>query len=393
MCAFIVIAAAGNAPPPELPLTIDGLQGWISTTKGQFRFGDGTAIPGNGKTVEEARHVGNGAVLFSQATATARPTWDANTFDVPCMRSNGTQYLTRSTSLTAPGLIVLTGSLDAPATDFEKLTGSRSTQTPGGDPSEDAWVLQRSNFGTMRGVIGTSDAVQFADVPELLGEKLIIMLEIVGSALQVWQVGTTGEVSITGTQIAAGAEQALMAGYYNDAIAGVLNGAVFEFLQYAPAPTRTERRDLVEYVQALLWPAVSPPTAAIIDAGQIEQGQSKLVDVVTPSSGASLMLTSIDEPPTVGGFSVSGNSLQISVPSGAPLGSYSGWYCLRSDVAGARLVDFGRVDFEVIEGTAPQWTPPTFADGWEPATNGSNMTWANGSNAVWRSGDNAVTGR
>ena len=35
-------AGTGSAQPPDLPVLFDGLQGWVSTTKGQFLFGDGT---------------------------------------------------------------------------------------------------------------------------------------------------------------------------------------------------------------------------------------------------------------------------------------------------------------------------------------------------------------
>jgi hypothetical protein len=90
--SFLVVVAAGGAgiaQPPELPQLIDGLQGWILTTKGKFLFGDGTTAPGHGKAVHEARNVQGQTVLFSQATAGLRPTWDAASFDVPCIRSNG----------------------------------------------------------------------------------------------------------------------------------------------------------------------------------------------------------------------------------------------------------------------------------------------------------------
>jgi hypothetical protein len=70
--------------------------------------------------------------------------------------------------------------------------------------------------------------------------------------------------------------------------------------------------------------------------------------VVAPGSGGSLVLASIDEQPGIGSISASGNNIVINVPSGAPVGSYSGQYCLRSDVPGSRLVDFGRIDFSVV---------------------------------------------
>jgi hypothetical protein len=351
------IAAAGQVDeaPPELPQLISGLQGWISTTKGRFLFGDGSSIPGHGKAIHEARNVSGQTALFSQATAGLRPTWDATTFDVPCIRSDGTQYLTRDTALPAPGLVIVGCAFNGGITGFHALTGARSTETPEGDSNEEAWHLNKADpVNTMRGLTATgSDGQMFADTPQILGEKLLVMLEMVGDTLQVWQVGATGEQSIVGTRIAADGEQALLAKYYNDAITAIMQGAIFEFAQYAPAPSRAERRMLLQYFQDLIWPASSPPVAATVDAGQIEQGQSTLVDVVAPSSGTSLMLASIDEQPAVGSLAVSGANLQISVPPGAPLGNASGRYCLRSDVAGARLVDFGRVDFEVVEGTLP----------------------------------------
>jgi len=95
-----------------------------------------------------------------------------------------------------------------------------------------------------------------------------------------------------------------------------------------------------------------------VDAGQVQQGANKSVDVITPSSGASLVLASIDEQPHVGSLSASGNNVVITIPSGAALGNYSGQYCLRSNVAGSRLVDFGRVDFQVVAGgTQPARAP------------------------------------
>ena len=356
------IAAARpiDEAPPELPQLIDGLQGWISTTKGRFRFGDGTSTPGHGKAVHEARNVQDQAALFSQATAGLRPTWDVTTFDVPCIRSDGTQYLTRDTALPAPGLVIVGCAFDSGITGFHALTGARSTETPGGsEPREDAWHLNKAHpIDTLRVLTATSSGQMFADTPQILGEKLLVMLEIVGDALQVWQVGATGEQTIAGTRIAADGEQALLARYFDDAVMAIMQGAIFEFAQYAPAPSRAERRMLVEYFQDLIWPASSAPVAATVDAGQIEQGQSTLVDVVTPSSGTNLMLASIDEQPGVGSLSISGNNVQISVPSIAPLGNASARYCLRSDVAGARLVDFGRVDFEVVEGAPPPPPPP-----------------------------------
>jgi hypothetical protein len=176
------------------------------------------------------------------------------------------------------------------------------------------------------------------------------MLEAVGNELRVWQVGSSGQQTIVGTRIAPDGEQALLAKFYNDVIVAILQGGIFEFAQYAPAPSAMERRALVEYFQGLIWPAVSPPIAATVDGGQVPQGASVSVDVVTPGSGSSLVLASIDEQPAAGGLSVSGNNVVISVPAGAELGNYSGRYCLRSDVAGSRLVGFGQVDFEVVEG-------------------------------------------
>jgi hypothetical protein len=350
----VVIAAggAGIAQPPELPQLIDGLQGWISTTKGRFLFGDGTTTPSHGKAVHAARNVQDQTVLFSQTTAGLRPTWDAATFDVPCIRSNGAQYLTRSTSLAAPGLVIVGCAVATGSTGFRCLAAARSTQTPGGDPAEEAWHLNKSNTGQMRAVVATDTEVDFADTPAILGEKLLVMMEVVGNRLQVWQVGSTGEQTVVGTRIVADGEQALLAKYYNNAITSVLEGAIFEFAQYAPAPSRAERRLLVQYFQGLIWPAVFPPLAAAVDAGQIQQGANESVDVVAPSSGASLVLASIDEQPAIGSISASGNNVVINIPSGAALGSYSGQYCLRSNVAGSRLVDFGRVDFSVVGGGA-----------------------------------------
>ena len=353
----IAAAGAGSAQPPDLPLLVDGLQGWISTTKGQFLFGDGTTAPGHGKAVREARNLQNQQPLFSQTTAGLRPTWDAATFNVPCIRSNGTQYLTRSTALAAPGLVIVGCAFNVGSTGFRALTGARSTQAPGGDPAEDAWVLNKTSNNQMRALTATTVGAMAANTPQILGEKLLVLLEIVDDALQVWQVGSTGEQTILGTRIAADGEQALLAKYFNDAITAILEGAIFEFAQYAPAPNRDVRRLLIQYFQGLIWPAVPPPIAATADAGQVQRGASKIIDVVAPSSGSSLVLASIDEQPAAGGLSISGNNVVISVPAGAALGNYSGRYCLRSDVLGSRLVDFGQVDFEVIAAGAPQQLP------------------------------------
>jgi hypothetical protein len=345
------IAAAGqsSAQPADLPILIDGLQGWISTTRGRFLFADGSAFPGNGKRVREARHVADQALLFDQVTAALQPTWDNLSFDVPCIRSDGTQYLVRNSALPAPGLVIATVALDAGVSGFRAITGARSTQTPGGDPAEDAWTLTRTNSAQLQGLAATSAGVSFATTPEILGEKLIVMVEIVGNQLQVWQAGMTGAATLAGTRIASNGEQVLLAKYYNDAITAILQGCLFDFAQYSPAPSRAERRLLVQYFQALLWPATSPPVAATVAAGQVARAATKSVDVVTPSAGQSLVLASIDEQPGVGTASTAGNNVAISVPGGAALGNYSLRYCLRSNVIGARLVDFGRVDFEVIQ--------------------------------------------
>jgi hypothetical protein len=376
---FLVTIAAGCAEimaPPELPQLIDGLQGWISTTKGRFLFGDGTTAPGHGKAVHGARNVQDQTVLFSQTTAGLRPTWDAATFDVPCIRSNGTQYLTRSTSLAAPGLVIVGCAFDTGSTGFRCLAAARSTQTPGGDPAEEAWHLNKSNTSQMRAVVATDTDIDFADTPAILGEKLLVMMEVVGNRLQVWQVGSTGEQTVVGTRIVADGEQALLAKYYNDAITSILQGGILEFAQYTPAPSRAERRLLVQYFQGLLWPTITPPMASAVDAGQVERGANRSVDVVTPSAGASLVLASIDEQPAVGTASTSGNNVVIDVPAGAALGNYNLQYCLRSNVIGARLVDFGQVTFEVIDaaGTAaslPEDLPLP------PASNILNATPAN----------------
>jgi hypothetical protein len=347
----IAAAGAGNAQPPELPLLVDGLQGWISTTKGQFLFGDGTTAPGHGQAVHEARDIRNGQVLFSQATVALRPTWDATSFNVPCIRSNGTQYLTRNTALSAPGLVIIGCAFDAGSAGFRALVGARSTQTPAGDPAEDAWTLNKTSSNQLRALVATDTEIDFADTPAFPGEKLLVMMEEVENRLEVWHVGSTGQQTIIGTRIVADAEQALLAKYYDNAVTAILQGGIFEFAQYAPAPSREVRRLLVQYFQGLVWPAITPPIAATVNGGQVQQGANKSIDVVTPSSGSALVLASIDEQPAAGSLSVSGsNSVAISVPPGAPLGNYSGRYCLRSHVAGARLVDFGRVDFEVVEG-------------------------------------------
>jgi hypothetical protein len=172
--AFIgAIAAACSCDPqlPELPLSVEGLQGWISTTKGRFLFGDGTATPGHGKAVHEARDVRSGQALFSQATAGLRPTWDTTIFDVPCIRSDGTRYLTRSSALAAPGLVIVGCAFDSGSTGFRALTGARSTQTPGGDPAEDAWTLNTSSSDQMRALVATDTEVAFADTPAILGRS------------------------------------------------------------------------------------------------------------------------------------------------------------------------------------------------------------------------------
>jgi hypothetical protein len=354
------IAAAGSCDlqPPELPLSVHGLQGWVSTTKGRFLFDDGTITPGHDKGIHEARNVQGGQALFRQDTPELRPTWDATTFDVPCIRSDGTQYLIRETSLTPPGLVIIGCAFDSSITGFHALTGSRSTETPGGDePREDAWTLNKTSNNNMRGLIATSSGQMIADTPQILGEKLLVMLEIVGNAMQVWQVGATGEQTLVGTRIAADGEQALLAKYFDDALIAIMQGAIFEFLQYAPAPSRTQRRLLVQYLQGLIWPAVSPPIAATVNAGQVQRGASKSIDVVAPSSGSSLVLASIDEQPAAGGFSISGNNVVISASAGAALGNRRGYYCLRSNVPGSRLVDFGQVDFEVIAAAAPPQLP------------------------------------
>jgi hypothetical protein len=187
----IAASRAIDEAPLELPQLIDGLQGWISTTKGRFLFGDGTAIPGHGKAVHEARNVTGQTALFSQATPGLRPTWDATTFDVPCIRSDGSRYLTRDSALPAPGLVIVGCAFDGGITGFHALTGARSTDTPEGDSNEDAWHLNKA-INTMRGLAATSNGQMFADTPQILGEKLLVMLEIVGETLQVWQVGVTG---------------------------------------------------------------------------------------------------------------------------------------------------------------------------------------------------------
>jgi hypothetical protein len=153
-----------------------------------------TTTPGDGKPVRNARNVADGFVLLSQAAAGLRPTWDGTAFDVPCVRSDGTQYLTRSTSLSAPGLIIAAVALDGAATDSRAISGSRSTETPGGaEPREDAWSLDRSNVGTMRGLVATSSGQSFTDTPQILGEKIVVMMEVVDSTLQVWQCGEIGQ--------------------------------------------------------------------------------------------------------------------------------------------------------------------------------------------------------
>jgi hypothetical protein len=138
------IAAGGVVKAPlELPQLIDGLQGWISTTKGRFLFGDGSSIPGHGKAVHEARNVPGQTALFSQATPGLRPTWDATTFDVPCIRSDGTQYLTRDTALPAPGLVIVGCAFNGGITGFHALTGARSTGTPGALPMRTRGISTR----------------------------------------------------------------------------------------------------------------------------------------------------------------------------------------------------------------------------------------------------------
>jgi hypothetical protein len=234
-------------------------------------------------------------------------------------------------------------------------------------------TLNKTSGGVMRALTATSSGQVFADTSQILGEKLLVMLEIVGNELQVWQVGATGEQTIVGTRIAADGQQALLAKYYSNAITAIMRGAIFEFAQYAPAPSRAERRLLVEYFQDLIWPALSPPAAATVNAGQIEQGQSTLVDVVTPSAGTSLMIASIDEQPQAGSLAISGINVEISVPSDAALGNYSGRYCLRSAVAGARLVDFGQVDFAVIAPPAENQDLPYFGQYYGTAAIGKSV--------------------
>jgi hypothetical protein len=354
---FGAIAAAGNAQSAELPVFLEELKGWISTSRGKFLFSDGSLVPGHGKTVREALNVDGQAPLFTQAVAGLRPTWDNMSFDVPCIRSDGTQYLTRNAALAAPGLVIATVAFDGDIDGYRAITGARSTATPGGDPKEDAWTLTRTSDWLMQGLAATSAAVSFATTPEILEERIIVMLEIVGDQLQVWQAGATAEETLVGTRIASNGEQALLAKYYNDAITAIMQGCVFDFAQFSPAPSREVRRLLVQYFQNLLWPSITPPVAETVDGGQIEQGANKSVDVATPSSGSSLVVASIDVQPQVGLATPSGDSVVISVPAGAALGSYELRYCLRSDVSQARLVDFGRVDFQVVAGTGGQDLP------------------------------------
>ena len=126
-------------------------------------------VDGHGKAVHQARNVQDQTVLFRQATAVLRPTWDAATFDVPCIRSDGSQYLTRSTALAAPGLVTVGCALDSGIAGFHALTGARSTETVGGsEPREDAWHLNKAApIDTMRSLTTTSSGQMFADTPQI----------------------------------------------------------------------------------------------------------------------------------------------------------------------------------------------------------------------------------
>jgi hypothetical protein len=341
------------------PAAVAGIQGWMSTTHGAFLFGDGSATPGNGKDVQQVKDVLTGTTLFGQATLAARPIWDSTSFSVPCVRSNGAQYMERTPPLAAPGLVIAAVTFDAGITGNRAISGTRSTATPGGDALEDAWSFRRQSSGFLDSLVATSTGVFTSTTPQILGEPIIVMLEISGSTIMTWLAGAKGTTTFTGTPIAADGEQLLFAKYYNDLVAAILQGGIFEFAQYSPAPSAADRRRLVDFMQALLWPGVTPPLATTVNAGQIRQGESGLANVVAPSSGTSLILASVEEQPSVGTASVgSSANVSIAVPLGATLGNYSLKYCLRSDVAATRLVDFGDVLFEVIAAAVVDDTLP-----------------------------------
>jgi hypothetical protein len=364
----------GGRPDVPLPAELPGLVGWVSTQR------SGWGAPAHGDPVAEARDALSGSVLFARDGGNPTPRWDSQTFDIPALGSDGSGYLTREPALPVPGLLLVAVALAPEATDFQKISGARSTQTPGGDSQEAAWVLQRTAAATaqMRGVVATDGSINHTAVPNVLGEKILVMMEVDDSppVLRVWQAGAQEEITVAGTPITADAQQALLAGYYANVVAKIMHGHLFEFLQYAQVPSRQQRRALVGYVQELVWPGVRPPVAATVSAGRIKQGSAGSVDVVAPSSGSALVLASIDEPPAVGEASISGNRVTITVPAGAPLGRFQARYCLRSDVVGARLVDFGRVDFEVVAGTAGGGPPPARMAFWHAYMGGRNT-------AIW----------
>jgi hypothetical protein len=52
-----------------------------------------------------------------------------------------------------------------------RCLADRSTQTPGGDPAEEAWHLNKSNTRQMRAVVATDTEADFANIQEFLAKS------------------------------------------------------------------------------------------------------------------------------------------------------------------------------------------------------------------------------